>query len=80
MCRSRSKSVRVAAELCQPVIRPLVGVVELLECLDQERTAAAGGVEQLDGRELALPDVPEADEGRPLGRVERAQVVDARVG
>ena len=68
------------AEFFQPVVRPLVGVVELLERLDQERAAAAGGVEQLDGRQLVLPGVPEADEGRPLGGVERVEVVDARVG
>ncbi len=69
-----------APEFFQPVVRPLVGVVELLERLDQERPAAAGGVEQLDGREFVLPEFPEADEGRPLGSVERVEVVDAGIG
>ena len=69
-----------AAQLLQPVVRLLVGVVELLERLDQERAAAAGRVEQLDGRQLALPEIPEADEGRPLGGVEGARGRSARVG
>ena len=53
----------VAAELVEAVVGVLVDGVELVEGFDEERAAAAGGVEDAQGGELVLPGFPEFDEG-----------------
>ena len=69
----------LAAQFFEPVVRVLVRLIELLEGFDEKRAAAAGGVEDADVRKLALPEVPERDEGVALGFFEGVEVVDARV-
>jgi hypothetical protein len=68
----------VAAQLLQAGIGDFVMGVELIEGLDEKRTAAAGGIEDAQGLERLLPLLPEADEGLALRLIERGEVVGVR--
>ena len=68
----------MAAQLVQPVVRPFVGRVQLVEGFDQERAAAAGRVEQPNRRQFVLPGFPELDQRGARGLRQLVEVVDAR--
>ena len=70
----------LAAEFLQPGVGDFIERVELVEGLDEERAAAAGGVEDAEALQFFLPGFPEADERLALGVVERGEVVGVGIG
>ena len=54
--------------------------MELVEGLDEERAAAARGIENAEALELVLPGFPEADQGLALRLVQGVEVVGVGIG
>jgi hypothetical protein len=60
----------LAAQFLQPGVGDFIERMELVEGLDEERSAAAGRVENAETLQRLLPSFPEADEGLALRFVE----------
>ena len=74
------KEGALAAQLFEPGVGGFIDGVELVEGLDEESAAAAGGVEDAEAFEFLLPGLPESDEGFALRGVDGVQVVGVGVG
>ena len=66
-------------DFCETVIGSLISGVQLVECLDEKRTAPARRVENSDACEFVLPRFPEFREGLTLRIVDSIEIVDTRV-
>src|SRR5690242_17801131 len=64
----------------QAIVRALIRGVQLVEGLNEEGAAAAGGVENPNRGELVLPGFPEGDERGFRGFGELAELVNAGIG
>ena len=70
----------LAAEFLEPGVGEVIDGVELVEGFDENRAAAAGGVENAQALQFLLRGFPEADEGLALGVVEGDEVVGVGIG